>query len=240
MKSNRITSAGHSSNTIVSRSQFKPIPFSTPMVEAIIAGRKTQTRRIVKQAVGWDINWKVMPIKEEHVDGIQRYEIRCGTQYHLPWFKAKFEVGDILWVRETFAEWDNGGYAYKADGFIERYGAWERDTPKKFHDVERVERWKPSLFMPKEACRLFLEVTEIKPQRLNDISQEDAKAEGVFPAPHRCPGWVNELKSFADCYKCSFKLLWNKINGKSGHQWDKNEWLWVISFKVVECPQGFC
>lgn len=235
MKQNIERPAGHSSNTLVSRSQFKPMLFSTLMVQAVLEGRKTKTRRLkglqnidVKATEiiannGWPKQGNFtarFQFKNIETDGVEAWEVTNVL-------KSPCKVGDIIWVRETWRpieqDFGNPRYEYKA-------------TEK----INITDKWKPSLFMPKEACRLFLEVTDIRVERLNDISQEDAKAEGVYPAPHRCPGWVNELKSFTDCYKCSFKLLWNSINGKSGHQWDKNEWVWVITFKPVECPQGFC
>ena len=158
---------------------MKPILFSTNMIQAILAGNKTQTRRILKPQPGADTDVSYMPNEPLNWKG-EWFEYKWETEEGETICKhPKYNVGDVLWVRETFAEWENGGYAYKADGFIERYGAWERDTPKKFHDVERVEKWKPSIFMPKDACRIFLEVTSVRAERLQDISEDDAIAEGI-------------------------------------------------------------
>lgn len=215
----------HSSNTIVSRSQFKPILFSMDMVKAILSGRKKQTRRIIKQANGWDINWNVVPIKEEHLDGIPRYEIRCGTQYHLPWFKAKFNVGDILWVRETWRgiEQDFGKPRYE-------YKATEK--------INLADKWKPSLFMPKDACRLFLEVTDLRAERLHQITKEDAIAEGINPEVTGDDLYENYDNVGYRWIKAkeSYKSLWQNINGN----WNDNPFVWVITFELVECPKGFC
>jgi hypothetical protein len=231
MKHSTLSSSPNSGNTIVSRSQFKPILFSKAMVQAILSGDKTQTRRIVKQAKGWDINWKVVPIKEEHLDGVPRYEIRCGTQYHLPWFKAKFNVGDILWVRETWQYVDIAddytGYVYRATGGLD----WEMSNDE--------WKWKPSIFMPKKACRLFLEVTEIRAERLHDISEADALAEGisfVFKKGLFGDGYMRPDRALTQSSKSCFEYLWNKIN----KNWNENPFVWVITFKPVECPQGFC
>lgn len=255
MKQNIERPARHSSNTLVSRSQFKPILFSTDMVKAILAGRKTQTRRIVKQAAGWDINWKVIPIKEEHLDGIQRYEIRCGTQYYLPWFKAKCNVGDILWVRETFfygGEMDENEqvsecrYLYRADNDWQQL-EWVDEN----EDLRNAPKWKPSIFMPKEACRLFLEVTDIRAERLQDITEEDAIAEGINLIDTEDPytygyelygvHYITDVmgrKAVTGTEIESYQTLWQKINGVES--WEANPYVWVITFKVVECPQGFC
>lgn len=241
MKHSTLSSSPNSGNTIVSRSQFKPILFSTDMVEAITSGNKIQTRRIIKEAKGWDINWKVVPIKEEHLDGLQRYEIRCGTQYHLPWFKAKCNVGDILWVRETWRKttWlhpgdEFYGYVYKAS-----------ENGREWESCDESWIWKPSIFMPKEACRLFLEVTDVRAERLQDIKYEDAIAEGAKPCLNelsmddRCHNYNNPSTArFPLVHVVGYKNIWGKINGQKS--WEENPYVWVITFKIVECPQGFC
>ena len=203
-----------------------PILFSTPMVQAIIAGRKTVTRRIVKlkhlpqkdiasihpdgSGLGW-VAWAGKPVGAEFTR--QAYPGNDG-------FKCPYgEPGDILWVRETHAPWGyDNSYAYKADGFIERYGAWERDTPNGISDIERIEKWTPSIFMPKEACRIWLEITQIRVERLQDISREDALAEGVLNCP--IVGPIG-----------NYEFLWEKINGEKS--WNDNPFVWVISFQVL-------
>lgn len=211
--------------------KIKPILFSTAMVEAIIAGQKTQTRRIIKQADGWDINWKVMPIKEEHLDGIQRYEMRCGTQYLLPWFKAKYKVGDFLWVRETWRLTDFLHVTDESYGYVYRASENGREWQANCEDWI----WKPNIFMPKKACRLFLEVTDIRAERLHDISEEDCIKEGIENIEG---SWYKHYKArvygdgFDSCdAKSSYKSLWEKINGEDS--WEENPYVWVINFKVV-------
>lgn len=189
----------------------RPILFSTAMVRALLDGRKGMTRRLVK---------------DKHV----LYQLDVNN--HVPSFynNSDFcpygQVGDILWVRETFS-WDWKDYSERT----EKYYYYKASTSDEY--LASGEKWQPSIFMPKEACRIRLEITNVRVERLQDISQEDAKAEGLYPAPHRCPGWKNELLSFTDCYKCAFKILWNSINGKKGHQWNKNEWVWVIEFRKI-------
>ena len=192
---------------------MKPILFSTQMVQAILAGNKTMTRRIIKP----------QPLKYEyplHYNGISQ----DGT-FHLlgnefdgyTCFKSKYQPGDILWVRET---WENfrGGYNYKAD----EYGLLG-------------EQWKPSIFMPRVAARIFLEVTNVKAERLQDINQNDIIQEGV------CSGkkFMDELCIWRDSKYAienlrihTFKTLWESINGKGS--WELNPWVWVYSFNKLK------
>ena len=235
------------------------ILFSTPMVQAIMEDRKTMTRRIVKPAIGQK-NWlttetinKVRRFANSIVEGeksawwtmaIGEYkEIEhCGHKMdggHIGSVKCLYGVpGDILYVRETWQrvggdaegnDVDGGVLIYKADG----------EKAQEQNDIWGCEsgRWAPSLFMPKAAARIWLEITDIRVERVQDITQEDAKAEGMIPCPHRpssegCkPHKDGSIKR--DCYWCAFQVLWDRINGSKGHQWSKNEWVWVISFKVL-------
>lgn len=199
----------------------RPILFSTPMVQAILAGQKTMTRRILK-VKGCK---PFVPDNTWDIDTISKW----NKDYH-PYGK----VGDILWVRESYYEpifeGLNGKYYYKAD--LEKQG-WNF-------------KWKPSLFMPKDACRLFLEITDIRIERLQEISDEDCKSEGIkreifTPIGEECYYFYpcNDLRddSYLDSPKTSFYSLWKSINGQQS--WDDNPFVWVISFKVVERPYGF-
>ena len=216
--------------------KYIPILFSTPMVQAIIEGRKMMTRRVMKEAINASGCWRPTLIKESHIDGIPRYELRSGTQYILPWFKCPYgQVGDVLWVRETFTRvsWADGTTArkvhthYKAD-----------------NDLIGEHKWRPSLFMPKAACRIFLEITEIRVERLNDISERDAINEGikgtsfVGNAPFLFKDYFYKYPFNDNCPpKFSFQTLWQSINGKDS--WEANPWVWVISFKRIEKPTDF-
>lgn len=167
-----------------------PILFSTPMVEAILEGRKSMTRRVIK-----------FPLKHKLI------HLHIGESTEPPPVGfCKYEIGDILWVREsfnyvsTYPEPDCfGKFLYKANG----------DTGP----------MKPSIHMPKEACRIFLEITDIRVERFQDISEEDILSEGIQSIIgidlHEL--WID---------------LWDKINGPGA--WDKNEWLWVIEFKKLD------
>lgn len=158
-----------------------PILFSTPMVEAIIAGRKTQTRRIAKGD-------------------------KCPYG----------EPGDILWVRETWqlTTWchvsdENYGYIYKAS---ENGRDWEENSED--------WTWRPSIFMPKEACRLRLKITERRRESLHNITWEDAQAEG-------CTGYRPTQDEPTDEYR----RLWEKINGPGS--WASNPLVWVLNFEKI-------
>jgi hypothetical protein len=193
---------------------MKPILFSTPMIQAILAGNKMQTRRIVKDQCEHSL-------MDGH--GLCRH---CdhGSGY----FRPKYQIGDILWVRET---WYNdavfGGpmYFYRANG--------EFDEQFETHKLKMVGpfRWKPSIFMPKEACRIFLEVTDIRIERLNDISQEDLIAEGIS-LPNYAEQAIKDVH-YPDP-DVIYSLLWENINGLGS--WDKNPWVWVVNFKQIGKP----
>ena len=180
-----------SHKTDVIGSRFKPILFSTPMVQAILDGRKSQMRRIVKPMRGMQSEWLSMDlinkVKEGQIvkGGWQMFHPNGGEKSPLGWIKSNYQIGDILWVRETWqqeceliqiagGDWSNaylnatGNYVYKSDNII---------LPS---ETETFSKWKPSIFMPKEACRIFLKVTNMRVERLNDISEGDAISEGII------------------------------------------------------------
>lgn len=213
--------------------QYKPILFSTEMVQAILEGRKKLTRRtqgleiINKNPDDW------------FLDGLKilgRFIFHNLKSKEEIQIKPKFEIGDILWVRETWQttwnenkkSWDT---IYKADG-----GYWIDD--------DGIMKWKPSIFMPKKKCRIFLEITDVRVERLQDISEEDAIAEGVESFNHGYGGspvgvWYKDYiyGKFNLKPNFSFKSLWKKINGEDS--WNTNPWVWVYEFKVVEKPKDF-
>jgi len=195
--------------------KIKPILFSTPMVQAILDGRKTQTRRIVKDSM-----------LQENENEFKEEEFLKAT------IKKPINKGDILWVRETwfptrydFKELLQSGITSLSKGNIIKYKADNDYDPIK----DCVGRsWKPSIFMPKEACRIFLEVVDVRVERLQDISESDAIAEGINPTS----GVVS-----ANHAKNCFQSLWQMINGTQS--WHDNPWVWVYEFKQVEKPKNF-
>ncbi len=174
----------------------RPILFSTPMVQAILDGRKIQTRRIVK--------FKYLPeIGGSYGERVMIY----GKSGVLAMFCPYGTIGDILWVRETWSKTDSGRYIYKASN-------------PQFNPV-----WKPSIFMPKEACRIKLLVKNIRVEKLCDITEENAMAEGIS-LPNYAEQAIKDVKypEPSDIYA----ELWDEINGTGA--WIKNPWVWVIEF----------
>lgn len=238
----------------------RPILFSAPMVNAILNGSKTQTRRIVKpqpstEATHFNFNptsWPKSPwCARFRIDTeIEQYEITDG--YKCPYGK----VGDRLWVRETWVEttninrldpWPNrphmindadedyvmSAYIYRADG------EWQWCD----EDGSSTERsyWKPSIFMPRPVSRILLEITDIRVERLQDISDEDAVAEGILATDKAYKigsayfDYSGTLGAQGYNYNspiASFKTLWQSINGEDS--WNDNPWVWVVDFKKVE------
>lgn len=191
----------------------RPILFSAHMVQAILEGRKTMTRRTII-------------LKDKYEDAGEYY---FQFQYsNIGYFTSPLtgdtinircpygNIGDRLWVRETWQhtkclninpEDENYGYVYRADNH-----PWK--------DIENW-KWKPSIFMPREASRLMLEITEVMVQRLNDITVQDIESEGLSN------NWRYECASPNDW----FATLWDSINGKGS--FDKNPLVWVITFKKI-------
>ena len=205
--------------------RFIPILFSTEMVQAILDGRKTQTRRVVKSNGVIHTARKIV-FEDENWQGESGRKIKCP--YGQP--------GDVLWLRETWSDCTDRPDcpAYKAgkDG-------WEA-----FHgDL----KWKPSIHMPKAACRLFLRVKSVRVERLQDISTEDAMVEGIeFSSIRTFPDYKDYLvksTKHAEVFhllnpRLSFQTLWQSINGEES--WNSNPWMWVIEFERIEKPENFC
>jgi hypothetical protein len=236
-------------NMVLSDAVFRPMLFSTPMVQALLNGTKTQTRRIIKSKhesglfqVCKNLDGKITSIESLNWD-----EMNCEKDIY-----PIANIGDVIWVRETYFDTSNvpkaelfkgvGKYIYKADNaFI------------------GCNNWKPSLFMTKDACRIWLKVTNVRVERLQDISEEDAENEGLekdystffdtnrqysFPdynTPRTEIKRGKKVKISSGLFKYavdSYKSLWQKINGKDS--WDENPFVWVYDFKVIrEAPYGF-
>jgi hypothetical protein len=213
-------SVGESSGICVGATS-KPILFSAPMVKAILDGRKCQTRRVIKEALEWSDAWHVVKIKEEHMDGRQRYEMRRGTEYGTNFFKCPYgNVGDKLWVRETWwkkpfltlKELKDGADTWPDFEYnVEPIMAWD-ETELKHYGWKKM----PSIFMPREACRIELTITNIRAERLQSISVEDSLAEGITHNSMNDP-------------RVEYQWLWEKINGRDS--WASNPIVWVIEVK---------
>jgi hypothetical protein len=189
----------------------KPILFSTPMVQAILDGRKTQTRRICKPIPIYDRDSGYVFISNVMFDIHDGWDIPMYLKDN-----AKWEAGDILWVRET---WRVRQFPNQAKEYFYKASIEERELFK----------WKPSIFMPKEACRIKLLVKNIRVERLCDISEEDAMAEGI-----NLPNYAEQ--AVKDVYHPApsdiYAELWDEINGTGS--WIKNPWVWVIEFERIK------
>lgn len=219
---------------------IKPILFNTDMVKAILNGRKTVTRRVIKpQPLGklcyciagdkhglwgypgsdtykyWGDEWK-KPEGLSSEESNRHWAPPCHTD-------------DILYVRETFAKigedvdgfWFenseqlyNGMFIYKADGI----------------DLSDIGRWHPSIHMPKEAARIFLRVTDVRVERLQDMKMSDIQAEGVVPVSVNGGQWQQWQMDY-------MKPVWDKtIKNRGRYGWDANPWVWVIEFERCDQP----
>ena len=204
----------------------RPIIFSAPMVRALLSGEKTQTRRAMKLKPHQQI--------EERDDGTPWPWMHDGERDADAWLSCPYgQPGDRLWVRESWSpdppDVDGWGYTAWAgcrEGQIA--GVPERFRHPRFCNyaadwLHGPIRWTPSIHMPRWASRITLEVTSVRVERLQDISEADAAAEGVHTDPD-CPAY--------DAYQA----LWEQINGKGS--WDANPWVWVLDFKHVAQEVG--
>ena len=197
---------------------MKPIIFSTPMVQAILDGGKTLTRRILRGTarqnewidnLGWDNLIADLEYGRSSGDEwCQLWNRVIGSP--LTCVKIPYHVGDVLWVRETWRR-DAVGYHYRADF-----------SPGMEETIKPKLKWRPSIHMPREAARLFLRVKNVRVERLQDITEEDAKAEGVICGQGQ-KRWTA---------RSAFMDLWDRINGKK-NPWESNPWVWVIEFEKI-------
>lgn len=216
---------------------MKPIIFSTPMVQAILDGRKTMTRRVIKpQTVTRNTPGGMM------VESLDDFMHRNKKDFELmAACAAPYQPGDILWVRETWLREDctpdcagredenecpfnrvgNACYGYKAqyltggDIFI---------------------KWRPSIHMPKEAARIFLRVTYVRVEQVQDITEADADAEGAAFYSPKFKTDVATIPWRMTTSRTKFCALWDSIYAKRGYGWDSNPWVWVIEFERT--PSG--
>ena len=190
-----------------------PILFSTEMVKALLEGRKTQTRQVIKPQ--------------------PRMEFDMGKE-HLAWITSGFrtieaiaqycpygEISDRLWVRESWAS------QHKYDHLPPRLIPHDANIHYAASENLGGLMHRPSIFLPRWASRLTLEITDIRVQRLQEISEDDCEAEGIL---------VTYLKGNTcrvGCNHNAYHDLWDSINGKT-HPWESNPFVWAISFKVME------
>lgn len=218
----------------------KPILFNTLMVQAILDGRKTVTRRIIRPPYFVDENDKTILTLRTAPIGSAIYK-QIG---HMPYPDSPYKVGDYLYVRETWriSNFDYDDYAV----YVEYKAGYEKNTLgdaaencgevilpedkfQRFYDncSSSDPDWHPSIHMPKEAARVFLRVTDIRVKRLQDMWASDVTKEGIyFTKPHT-----------ADEMIAKFEDLWNSTISKKDldkYGWKANPWVWVIEFETVE------
>ena len=214
----------------------RPILFSALMVRAILDGRKTQTRRVMKPQPSSEFAPIVGPYHRTLVDK------RDGEQYPSPqlyWGAADEredypcpygQPGDRLWVRETW----NYEWAGRAEVNRVRYfaGGYNEDVPQNYpYPRAREGKWRPSIHMPRWASRIILEITAVRVEYVQDISQADACAEGAPPS-HPSIDHVSRQFDYPDFPRSWFAQLWESIN--SGGSWSANPWVWVIEFRRIQ------
>lgn len=223
------------------------IIMSAPMIRALLDDLKTHTRRIVKPQPECQRNvhapasapdfwlWRHHRVTEAgycHTgrDAMERLMIPCCP------YGA---VGDRLWVRETFAEHDSDVpvVAYKAGGYLihgatgsRRAGTWRDEVfAGDVGEIGKIEKWTPSIFMPRWASRITLEITAVRVERLQDISEEEAKAEG---APCRHDVFHPAIQAAVwNVYMRNFAVLWDSIHGAGA--WVRNDYVWALSFRRI-------
>lgn len=205
-----------------------PILFNTEMVRAILDGRKTCTRRLVKPQPD-----------EKHIyplgivtDSTEKKDVGCfgfGVNEYgssIQYARLPYQPGDILYVRETWGEgYEEGTYIYKADDKLANLPRFSESSKLIYH---------PSIHMPKEAARIWLRVTNVRVERLNEITDKGAEREGAqpdYPFDYAVDKWPN-LEHF--------KEIWDSTIKKSDldrYGWDANPFVWVVSFERCEKPE---
>ena len=198
--------------------------FKAPLVRAILSGQKTQTRRILKNQQSYDLD--KCPL------GQPGDRIYVREQWQGPLMSSK------EWEDHYFSEADDSPAKFRTPAYC-RYAA-DGGPPPEFvtMDDELVARWKPSIHMPKWAARIWLEITSVRIERLQDISDADCIAEGIKELPHQAAEkgcwWTGDVAAGAALHgrtpHNAFRLLWESTGG----DWAANPWVWVIDFKRIE------
>jgi hypothetical protein len=220
----------------------KPIIFATPMVQALLNGRKTMTRRVIKPQPICDSADIAPDCRKASVKYYAQHNIlvcaACGDAIEYDEGKLtlpRYKHGDTLYVKETYALVNGRDcgtddfYVYKTD---EEYA-------KQF-----VAKWKPAIHMPRKVARLFLRVTDVRVERVQDITEADAKAEGIRSYWVHCEyggEWHESNFMFVGVdtnthptRKEAFAELWDSLNTKPGCGWDSSPWVWVYSFERID------
>lgn len=194
----------------------RPILFTPDNIWAILAGEKWQTRRVIKPQPEGGI--RRSPFVPSGIEDGHGYELSCP--YGAP--------GDLLWVKEAWA----------VDGSVDEARAAYEDvmggTPGNgpYYRADKVHEgtgltWRNAMYMPRWASRLTLRITEVRVERVQDISPDDCRAEGARPMNEASLLWRETIRA-------NYRTLWDSINTKRGYPWDSNPWVWVVSFEVLK------
>jgi len=197
---------------------MKPLLMCGPMVRAYMEGRKTATRRVM-------VPQPSPPCHDAELVSLANgdYGWWLDGEVFGPFYKPRYQPGDILWVRETWMEipW--------ADGVTVSKRAIYRATDEEWFDKSIGDKWRPSIFMPRKYARLFLGVIDVRAEQLQDITEEDAIAEGMeLLWTSASYDWKDyQVSSPAHCLSArdSFMTLWDKLNSKRGYPWSGNPWV---------------
>lgn len=228
----------------------RPIIFSAPMIKALVAGRKWQTRRLIQQPM--QHHWRAFPSYTVTPVVLDTTKGKCVRWRHSfseaeaadhelePFVSLRFSVGDRLWVKETFLPDPPADHDAWGEEGIATYESWSgtggalSDIPKALRKPKHVLyratwktqhewRWRPSLFMPRWASRITLAVTDVRVQRLQDINEDDAQAEGVVPVAGQPdpPG----------AHRVAYRELWDILHSKPDRRWADNPWVVACRFR---------
>nr|DAQ49816.1 MAG TPA: ASCH domain protein [Caudoviricetes sp.] len=223
--------------------EIKPILFNTEMVRAILDGRKTCTRRIVKDGIPDDAMWGYTAFTPKGY-------ISCrgvyADGYGEGFYKLPYQPGDILYVRETWERFE----CWNCEG--DERGNCPKEPKKSVlnktcgcymyratDEISGDAKWHPSIHMPKEAARIWLKVTDVRVERLQEMTLKDFKAEGIYDDYKTySETYTDNLRQMA--YPKVFARLWNSTIPKSDldrYGWSANPWVWIIEFERCEKPQ---
>ena len=214
---------------------MKPILFNTEMVRAILDGRKTVTRRVVK----------LPSYVKRQPNGLFTLfaEGTCYENQHIEnmtdYLKPPYQVNDILYVRETWNHYiyDNLSTGLHKEGYFYKASPEMKNTLPNYVQYHWGDKWKPSIHMPKEAARIFLNVKDVRIERLQSMKLDDILNEGISILPEAFNDPDNAYWQARD----AFSALWNNTLGRKGtpeyysNCWKGNPYVWVIEFEKLEC-----
>ena len=207
---------------------IKPILFNTEMVRAILDGKKTCIRRILKGAIPDDAMWGYTMFTPK---GCVSCRGVYADEYGEKFFRLPYQQGDILYVRETWQflyELDDNEQPVEETGKY-YYAATDITLFNTYVDENGVKHdyvpWRPSIHMPKEAARIWLKVTDVRVERLQDMTDDDAEAEGCFD-------YTSTALGFPDVWDSTIKK-----SDLDRYGWDANPWVWVIEFERCDKPK---